>query len=494
MELPIIERFVVEPTQGELARIETMAERLRQRPELASDSSLTPLLALDWPAAPELQIDDQSDIPTGLPGYDPSYLQDRARLRAVDGDVIVCNSPPAEEYEAYCRDYLGLGSARWLWPQSSAYRRHLASHSWKHRKVRRDLIRAIRSDGLRTIHPLMGSQEVWQLASLLHRATRIPIRILAPPPELARWVNNKTEFASTVTELFGESSLPLTRHATSLALVSRHVRDIAEHHAKVGLKLPDAAGGSGNLVMTASEFRGESLDNVAKRLKKLLRTIGWRSGDRLLVSAWESEILSSPSVQVWIPAGAGAPIVEGIFEQDISSSYEFVGTRPAELPEALNELVARQCWLLASLYQKLGYVGRCSFDLVLVGRTIEDCRAELIECNGRWGGTSLPMTLMHRLFGSRTPNYVVRTIAVDGLARLRFPDLLQCFETDLYDVRTGRGHLVIFGPARIQARSALSYIVHGETNETVQQTANRVVKRLRESLRWRGAWKKPGIP
>ena len=56
-------------------------------------------------------------------------------------------------------------------------------------------------------------------------------------------------------------------------------------------------------------------------------------------------------------------------------------------------------WLLAVLFQRLGYVGRCSFDLLVVGESLATARAEFLECNGRWGGTSGPMMLMNRLFG-----------------------------------------------------------------------------------------------
>ena len=47
---------------------------------------------------------------------EPTPLQDRARLRAVGGDLVAAVVPPLDEYEDYCRTWLGLGSVRWLYP------------------------------------------------------------------------------------------------------------------------------------------------------------------------------------------------------------------------------------------------------------------------------------------------------------------------------------------------------------------------------------------
>ncbi len=482
--LPIIARFAPPVTETQVAQVEALAVELSQTQELDLDETLRPLAGTEWPDAPELHIDDQSDISSLALPYDTSYIQDRARIRASTGDVVACNRAPTPGYEDYCRDHLKLGSVEWLSPEAQGHPRNLASHTWTSRSVRRELIHAARAKGLRTIHPLMGSQQTWLLALLLHRASRRPIQVLAPPPRLARWVNDKTEFAKTVTALFGAASLPLFADGTSLALISRHVKDIAAAYAHVGLKLPDSAGGAGILVVSSRRFRSKSLDAVADDMKKLVRAIGWRSGERLLVSGWESAVLASPSVQVWIPPGRDLPppVVEGIFEQTIEGTrYEFVGTRPASFAPAVTALIVTRCWLMAFLYQLLGYVGRCSFDLVLTGNSREDCRPVLIECNGRWGGTSLPMTLMHRLFRGDPPAYIVRTITVRGLARIGFNTLLEHLGDDLLDLRTGLGRLVIFNPARIATRSGLSYIALGESDDQSRRWAEEEVpRRLRE--------------
>ncbi len=152
---------------------------------------------------------------------------------------------------------------------------------------------------------------------------------------------------------------------------------------------------------------------------------------------------------------------------------------------------------MALLYQRLGYIGRCSFDLVLTGTSLDDCRPELIECNGRWGGTSLPMTLVHRLFGDNPPAYVVRTISMRGQTRVGFGGLLEHLDDDLFDFRTRHGRLVLFNPSRIATRSGLSYIAVGETDDDSRRFAEEdIPRRLREitSLaRWHRERTKVGL-
>src|SRR5690606_34224305 len=71
--------------------------------------------------------------------------------------------------------------------------------------------------------------------------------------------------------------------------------------------------------------------------------------------------------------------------------------------------IAREAVLLASLFQQLGYFGRCSFDTILVGPDPATAEVHWAECNGRGGGTSIPMTLVNRLTGdwAETPLAVV---------------------------------------------------------------------------------------
>ena len=93
--------------------------------------------------------------------------------------------------------------------------------------------------------------------------------------------------------------------------------------------------------------------------------LGWRDRYPLLVAVWESPLVASPSVQLWIPhRTTGAPIVEGVFEQIVEEGH-FVGASSSTLPAALRQRIAEEAVYIACLFQELGYFGRCGLDTVL---------------------------------------------------------------------------------------------------------------------------------
>jgi hypothetical protein len=89
---------------------------------------------------------------------------------------------------------------------------------------------------------------------------------------------------------------------------------------------------------------------------------------------------------------------------------------------------------------------------------------------------------------------VVHSVTTRGLARLSFPALLEHFDEDLFDVRTGQGRIIFFDPARMQARSSLSYIALGDTDEDAGSAAELVPLRLKDLLKWHDSRTKTGLP
>ena len=76
---------------------------------------------------------------------------------------------------------------------------------------------------------------------------------------------------------------------------------------------------------------------------------------------------------------------------------EFDGARPCRLSLELRRPIADQAYELALVLQHLGYVGRCSLDAILAGTDASQAHLYWIECNGRWGGVSIPLSLNRRL-------------------------------------------------------------------------------------------------
>ena len=459
----------------------------RKHPELNGLEEFRKLKPTELDDLPTLHLDDISEISLAETRGENQFYQDQAHLRAFTNDVIATCSPAIEGYDEYCRDLLKLGSPEWIRPTRPQRPLRIVEACWQDNAVRKRLCHLVRSGQLACLHPHMGTLAVWELAQLLLEATGVPLKVIAPPPRLTRWVNNKVAFMETVQRLFGREWVPATRAAFNLALLAKNVRELANRGAAIGLKLPDSAGGEGNVVLPTESLRGKSLTDIERQLRTAVASLNWQADRELLVDVWEANVINSPSCQTWIPPmEVGPPIVEGLFVQATEGSEgSFCGAAPAEFSHELTRQIVDHCWLLAVLFQQLGYVGRCSFDLILIGDDGRNGRLKFIECNGRWGGTSLPMTLMNRLFGDfARRQFEVRIFQpVPGLNRLSFVDLLSEFRDDLYDARSGRGSLIFYNPGRIRLKSGVSVIILGDRGEEARTGVLVPVEKHRSSIR-----------
>ena len=162
---------------------------------------------------PAFHIDDISEIPRLDAGQDIRFYQDRARLRAGDNDVIASCGDVVEGYEDYCRNTLGLGSPQWLRPKAARVPLRIAEACWEDPDVRVTLTDKLRRGELQYMHPNMGTLAAWELAFLLEREAGRPIKVIAPPPGITEWVNDKIAFAATVARLLGPTFVPRTESA-----------------------------------------------------------------------------------------------------------------------------------------------------------------------------------------------------------------------------------------------------------------------------------------
>jgi hypothetical protein len=214
-------------------------------------------------------------------------------------------------------------------------------------------------------------------------------------------------------------------------------------------------------------------------LREDLRPLHWRGQNRLQVSCWEEAVLCSPSAQLWIPPlDAGEVVNEGYYNQNVlSSSGDFMGSTPVRFPFALEDEMTRHCALLGGLYQQLGYVGRCSFDMLVLGTELASGQLKFIECNGRWGGTSGPMSLMNRWFGdwAKQP-YSTRKYHIPGIERLAFSDLLDAFRDDLFHVGGHTGWLAFLDASGLHS-SNINVLALGDDIVQAQHRVNDEVPR-----------------
>ena len=409
--LPVVEHMPVCLDPSELEAAKRLAAHIRaEMPRIGATSMFGDRVRTGLGAGPSLFVHDMS--PVQLAGrWEPSPLEYRAFMLAGEGDFVALWMPRNAAFEAYCRDVLGLGAVEVLRPEAPARRAALAARLAGDGELLARLADVARSRGGLNVQPYIGSGSAWALAAAIAERAGTTVHVAAPPPGLTRRVNDKTWFARQAAELLGERALPPTTEAHSLAVLAARVRGLARDHDRIAIKLPNAAGGEGNAVIDAACVRDLPLAAVRETLRGLLQRLDWPRPFPLLVSVWESPVYATPSIQLWIPhAGEGTPIVEGIFEQQICGpTGAFAGAVPADLPAHIAVRIAREAVLLGSLFQQLGYFGRCSFDAILVGSDPATAEVHWIECNGRWGGTSIPMTLVNRLTGdwAETPFAVV---------------------------------------------------------------------------------------
>ena len=486
MVLPILAHIQARPEGRALQRTLEFADSLRHaHPALIADRAYVDLQASRLSEGASLLLDDMSGMALAERHPENVVLQERAVMRASSGDVVVTCTAPTPLFREYCRDTLRLGEVEWLHARALRDPMRLCVAAWTDRSVRRRLIHLLRGNRLHYLHPYMADRQAWTLARMLRSASRRPIKVIGPLPGICRLVNDKGWFARTVRGLFGRAHLPRTHLVYNVSGLAQVINHLADSSRTIVIKLPNSSGGAGNVRLPAADFRGCPPGGIRAELRRRLPLSTWVIPRRMVVSCWQSSVLCTPSAQLWIPpAGDGPPVIEGIFEQLMDDrTMKFRGSRSLDLPESVTEVLARRCYLLAALFQHLGYVGRCSFDLILTGSDLDECRLEFIECNGRWGGTSIPMTLMNRLSGDWVLRpYTTRRYRLADIGRIRLSDFLSGLKTSLYDGTTGDGRVILMNAAGIGGSGRLDLLVVGDTWSEVEATVAREIPRLIERI------------
>lgn len=407
---------------------------------------------------PVLYLDDVSEIPFLVNIAGVEEYQHRARVRAGDDDLFAAVTPPVTGYEAYCRDGLGLGAPDLVRAEPSGTSLAVASACQRGGAFDQIVARARETSGL-LIHPYMSIEPVWELARRIASEASLRVEVIGPPPPVTWVANDKLRFGALVADVLGPEWIVRTESSKDPIELARHLREIGKSYPRVGLKRTRCASAMGNRV-----FQSRDLDTLGKSegaVRDFLKSTEWRGDEHVLAVAWE-DTDRSPSTQTWIPpAGRGAPQVEGVYEQILEGAERvFVGSRPSALGAALDHELAEASRRVAAALQELGYVGRCSFDFLVVG---EDT-LRFTECNGRWGGTSIPMSLVNRLKGTPRTPYRAQDFVHPGLVGARFEDVLAAVGDDgdryvFYNVGplegSGKLDVIALGDTQAEAERAL---------------------------------------
>ena len=271
-------------------------------------------------AGPVFHLDDVSEIPflQGVVGME--YYQLRARVRAGDGDLFAATCLEVPGYEAYNREYLGLGAPSFVYAPASSGPPSAVASACLEGEAKRRLVEVARGAGELLVHPYMGATPVWDMALELARASGAPVRVLAPPPPVTWIANDKaifTRVANAVCDdgILGGAGTAETLEAVDAESLAEALAELATRHRRVAFKMTRCASAMGNVVVESEELLALPAEERVAVAARFLAEKEWSVGETVLAVAW-LDIESSPSTQLWVPPnGHGEPRVDGIFEQ-----------------------------------------------------------------------------------------------------------------------------------------------------------------------------------
>ena len=434
---------------------------------------LTPYADQRWsdrqPGRPVLHLEDVSAIPflNDIDGVEE--YQHRARLRAADGDLYATVTPTDPDYDTYCAETLGIGEPDWVDVHATRHPLAVAQACLDAAPFQKLVDKTRQSEGL-VIHPYMSIEEVWVLADRLAKESGFEVTVIGPPPPVTWIANDKALFTDLVGLVLGPGFVPETHETADAGQLTLLLREMSERHQAVGIKRTRCASAMGNLVLDAATLRAQSPAAVQASVDAFLQRTEWRGDESVLAVAWENAS-SSPSTQWWIPpTGVGSPRLDGIYEQILEGDRKlFVGSRPTGLPRAVNQAIGEASEKVASALQFFGYVGRCSFDHLVLGDPAGDFTIRFTECNGRWGGTSTPMHLVDRVVTGPRPPYRAQDFQHERLADFSFFEILDRVGSEVFDHRTQRGRFIFYNIGPLHLHGKLDVTAIGTTQAEAEQ-------------------------
>ncbi|MDP6957677.1 MAG: hypothetical protein QF645_02575 [Planctomycetota bacterium] len=415
--------------------------------------------------SPSLFLEDFSGIPFLDKVKGVEWYQLRSRTRAGDGDLFVATQKPVAGYEEYNQKNLGLGSPEFLHADvPGAHPLCVAETCLEDPSVMARIKEKAEEAGRLVLQPYMGSDSVWKFARVLQDQTEADIRVISPIPPAGYAANHKGILTSVIEILLGEGAVCRTVTSTDHKELAGAAREFAKDSSTLVLKIANYASAMGNEVFDSKDLAS----GAEEKILAFEKAHGWNGKMEILLSEWREDVLHSPSTQLWIPpSGQGDPRVDGVFEQLLEGrECVFQGSMPSNLPQELQDEMGRMSLVLADVFQKVGYVGRCSFDFILCGKDLSDAVPKFVECNGRWGGTSIPMVLMDRIFGKgNVSSYRARDYIDPALEGMPFTELCERLGDSLFDRRTGTGHYILYNVGCLRDFGKFDVIAMGNDRE-----------------------------
>jgi hypothetical protein len=454
-----------------------VAELLESEPALLSSRDFGPRVAQGMGDGPSLLIGDQSEISL-LASAQGSRLDYRMALLAKPGDCVLVRQQ-VPDFEAYLANSLGQEDVIYLHGRYDDVRPVTQQASTTPKMLETLVDTAQRSGGM-TLKPYLTTGHSWRLAQTLSEATKYCIHVCGPSPRLTKRVNDKLWFGQIARRILGNHATPPTRAAYGPAAAAGLVNRIGKAGNQVVVKVPDSAGSAGNLRLESATVRAKSLDELRQFLLHRLHAFGWNDKYPILVGIWDENVTCSPSAQIWVPrVQDGPPVVESIFEQRVRDSMAaFVGAARSNLPQALQSRLSAEASRIASIFQRLGYFGRCSLDAVIVRAADGADEIHWIECNGRWGGVSIPMTFAGALYANQPAPAISIVQELHPDSQMQTKEILQRLGDLLFRAGHDMEGIVMMSPPEHNNGALINLLSLSQTQVSSDEIINEAMRRV----------------
>jgi hypothetical protein len=479
--IPTVERVRVTLDDGERARLAAIARRLLAGEPALPDTSAFADVTIGSGEGPALVLEDHREINL-LGEHDERAVEQRAFLLAGSGDLIALSGPRDRAFEDYYRDVLGLGAVMPVSvPKRNDGPRSLAGRCMDHEPTIERAVAAARGAGGLEVVPYLSTPSVWQLAATIAEAARVGVRVAGPAPRVAQRVNDKLWFSERIRDVLGRGAEAASYAAFTPAAAVARIAYLARRSAQVVVKVPDSAGGKGNIVLDAETIHRMDHTTLREMLVTLLGTLGRGRLYPLLVGVWDTPVVASPSVQVWVPQPGSDPVVTGVFRQVLDGpQFQFIGAHASDLPAAWQHRLAEEATKLATVFQHLGYYGPCSFDAVIAGTDLSDAGVHWVDANGRWSGVSLALNLANRLFGPHKQHaMVVKHVMAARFPARPFDAVLHTLDEHLLRPSWSVSGVVVATSGPVTRGTGVDLIAFGPDDATASEIAQRAVSLLK---------------
>lgn len=434
--------------------------------ELDLKAQLEPYQAHRWTLSalkrPTLYLEDLSGIPflskiAGIEAY-----QHRARVRAADGDIIAAVGPKVEGYEAYCRDTLNFGATELIHAEPVDGLLAVAK-ACMHGEAKQQLLQRAQAAGGFSIHPYMSIEAVWELSSLIAAEAGVEVSVCGPPPPVLWVANDKSLLCELASRTAGPHLISESRLNTDPALMAMSLQELARSHDRVALKRTRCASAMGNKVFVSKDLLELQSEELETQLREFLLATEWEQDEPVITVVWENAACS-PSTQLFLPPlGEGEVKLNGVFEQILEGEEQvFLGSRPSRLPKPVEQALSDASLAIAGALQCLGYTGCCSFDFLVLGDVDGDFEIRITECNGRWGGTSTPMSMVSRLVPGPRPSYRAQDFIHESLRGIEFSEFLSRIGEDVFDFHKQSGRFVFYNTGCLATSGKFDVIAFGD--------------------------------